>query len=231
MITVGVDLQDDRAECTFAGWARDGTCFVLGHIVVHGPTVAEKVWLDLDDILKQRWNHPHGGQISADAVAIDAGDGGIFDKVLRFCAARASRRVYAIKGAPGFSRPAFKASQALKGRASQRLYIVGVDGIKSLLFQRLKRGQSIRFSSSLDGSYFEQLCSERLITKLMRGRPERRFERIVGRRAETLDALVYAIAARDGVALNLDMREAALRLEPQSAAPPRVTRSRWMEGI
>jgi hypothetical protein len=56
-------------------------------------------------------------------------------------------------------------------------------------------------------------------------------QRIVGRRAETLDALVYAIAAREGLALNLDMREAALKLEPQSAAPPRVTRSRWMEGI
>jgi hypothetical protein len=42
----------------------------------------------------------------------------------------------------------------LKGRASQRLYIVGVDSIKSLLFQRLKRGQSVRFSNTLDGSYF-----------------------------------------------------------------------------
>jgi hypothetical protein len=31
--------------------------------------------------------------------------------------------------------------------------------------------------------------------------------------------------------LNLDTREAALRLEPQSAAPPRVTRSRWLEGL
>jgi phage terminase large subunit GpA-like protein len=101
----------------------------------------------------------------------------------------------------GFARPAFKASAALRGRESQRLYIVGVDSIKSLLFQRLKRGQSIRFSNTLDGSYFEQLASERLVTRYLRGRPERRFERIPGRRAETLDA------------------------------PPRITRSRWMDGI
>ena len=51
-ITVGVDLQDDRAEATFAGFARDGSCFVLAHIVVHGPMVAEQVWQDLDDVLE-----------------------------------------------------------------------------------------------------------------------------------------------------------------------------------
>jgi phage terminase large subunit GpA-like protein len=158
---------------------------VLSHTVIYGPTDAGQVWIDLDDVLKQRWNHPHGAMIGCDAVAIDAGDGGIYDKVLKFCAARASRRVWAIKGAPGFARPAFKASAALKGRASQRLYIVGVDSIKSLLFQRLKRGQSIRFSNSLDASYFEQLASEKLVTRYLRGRPERRFERVVGRRAET----------------------------------------------
>ncbi|HEY8007727.1 MAG TPA: terminase gpA endonuclease subunit [Methylocella sp.] len=230
-ITVGCDLQDDRAEATFAGFARDGTCFVLAHQIVHGPMVGEQVWQDLDDLLKQRWQHPHGGSIGVDAAALDAGDGGVYDKVLRFAAARASRRIFAIKGMGGFSRPAFKVSQVLKGRASQRLYIVGVDGIKSLLFQRLKRGQSIRFSDSLDATYFEQLASERLITKYLRGRPDRRFERIPGRRAETLDALVYALAAREGLALNMDSREAALRLEPQSTPVSRVTRSRWLDGL
>jgi phage terminase large subunit GpA-like protein len=188
VITAGCDVQADRLEVSFAGWARDGTCFVLAHTVIYGPTDAEQVWIDLDDVLKQRWPHPLGGTIGVDAAAIDAGDGGMFDKVLKFCAARAARRVWAIKGAAGFARPAFKASAALKGRASQRLYIVGVDSLKSLLFQRLKRGQSIRFSNTLDSSYFEQLASERLVTRYLRGRDERRFERIPGRRAETLDA-------------------------------------------
>jgi phage terminase large subunit GpA-like protein len=39
-VTCGIDLQDDRAEATFAGFARDGTCFVLAHQVVHGPAIA-----------------------------------------------------------------------------------------------------------------------------------------------------------------------------------------------
>jgi hypothetical protein len=33
------------------------------------------------------------------------------------------------------------------------------------------------------------------------GRPDRRFERIPGRRAETLDALTYALALREGLAI------------------------------
>jgi phage terminase large subunit GpA-like protein len=231
-VTCGVDLQDDRAECTFAGFARDGSCFVLAHIVVHGPAIVEQLWQDLDDLLKGRWQPPHGGTIGVDAVAIDAGDGGHYDLVLRFAAARAARRVFAIKVMGGFSRPAFKVSQVLKGRASQRLYIVGVDALKCLLFQRLKRGQSVRFSDTLDATYFEQLASERLVTRYLRGRPDRRFERIPGRRAETLDALVYALAAREGLAINLDMREEALKLHPASAQPSRVMRSKWMtEGL
>ena len=65
---------------------------------------------------------------------------------------------------------------------------------------------------------------------MSRGRPERRFERILGKRAEALDALVYATAAREGCAIALDAREASLRLQPQSSsAPPRVTRSRWLD--
>jgi hypothetical protein len=56
--------------------------------------------------------------------------------------------VFATKGAAGFARPAFKQGAALKGRATQRLYIIGVDAIKSILFQRLQRGQTIRFSNN-----------------------------------------------------------------------------------
>src|ERR1700731_2879867 len=120
-------MQDDRLEVTIAGCSRDGTCYVLAHTVIHGPTTGESVSIDLDDHLKQRWHHPLGGMIGVDAAAIDAGSGGHFDRVMKFCAARASRRVFAIKGASGFARPAFKASTSLKNRGHERRYIVGVD--------------------------------------------------------------------------------------------------------
>jgi phage terminase large subunit GpA-like protein len=179
--------------------------------------------------LRQRWPHPHGGTIGTDAAIIDAGDGGIYDTVMKFAEARAARRIWAGKGVPGFSRPAFQKSSGLRSRGAQRLYLIGVDSIKSILFSRLRKGQTIKFSDTLEPVYFEQLASEKLITKFSRGRPIKMFERIPGRRAETLDCLVMAYAARQGLALNLDSREAALKLEPQPSAPSRVTRSRWLE--
>jgi phage terminase large subunit GpA-like protein len=164
-----------------------------------------------------------------DACAIDAGSGGHYDLVMRFCAARASRRVFASKGIAGFARPAFRISQTLKGRGAQRLYLVGIEGLKSLLFERLKRGQSVRFSNTLEQDYFEQLSSERRVVRYSRGRQEVRFEIIPGRRNECLDCLILCLAAREGVPLNLDAREEALKLHPASSAPPRVTRSKWLE--
>jgi phage terminase large subunit GpA-like protein len=75
VITAGCDVQDDRIEISFTGFARDGTCYVLAHTVLYGPTVDDRIWIDLDDTLKSRWLHPLGGAIGVDAAAVDAGDG------------------------------------------------------------------------------------------------------------------------------------------------------------
>lgn len=44
---------------------------------------------------------------------------------------------------------------------------------------------------------------------------------------ESLDALVYATAARQAVQINFDQRAAELAAAPMPA-PPRVIRSEWM---
>jgi phage terminase large subunit GpA-like protein len=93
IITVGCDCQDDRIEATVAGWTREATCLVLGHVVIWGSVVDDPtLWIELDELLKSKWKHPHGGWLRVDAAAIDAGDGDHFDKVIAFCAPRATRR-------------------------------------------------------------------------------------------------------------------------------------------
>jgi phage terminase large subunit GpA-like protein len=65
----------------------------------------------------------------------------------------------------------------------------------------------------LEPVYFEQLASERRVVRYKRGQPIRRFERISGRaRAEALDCLVYAFAAR-AVVINVifEAREERLK--------------------
>ena len=74
-------------------------------------------------------------------------------------------------------------------------------------------------SASLEPVYYEQLSSERRVVRYIKGQPVRRFERILGKLAEALDALVYAFAARSAALIQLDQRENELCL-PMPPVPP-----------
>ena len=219
VLTAGVDVQDDRLEVSIYGWDRDGTAYALGHFVVFGSPGDATTWQDLDETLLTKWDHPLGGKISIDAVAVDSSDGGWVDQVYDFCWPRANRHVMAIKGMHG-NRPTIEMS---KGKVSRgkltgkgRLWIVGVDTVKSALLQRISHyTDAIRFSVTLPLVWFEQLTSERRVTRRIAGRPVRRFERIGARAAEALDCTVYAFAVRQVVAnINMDARELSLRGTP-----------------
>lgn len=228
-LTAGIDTQDDRLEISILGHTRGGDVLVLAHQTLWGSPLDDDSWAELDALLKQRWHHPLGGTLKIDAAVIDAGDGGHFDAVTAFCAARIGRRILAGKGAAGFARPAVQASKSKRGR----LFIIGVDGIKSTIVTRLARGRSIRFSHTLDASYFEQLASERRIVRMARGRPVVRFERKPGMRAESLDCMTYGLAAKAALSLSaaaFDQRKDALRaVTAPPPPPPTVIRSQWME--
>ena len=226
VLTCGVDVQDDRLEITICGWTREGVALALGHLIVWGSPDDDLTWTELDELLRTRWKHPHGGQLKIDACAVDSGDGDWTDKVYSFCFPRASRRVMAIKGMFG-SRPAIQVSASkVKGG---RLWLVGVDTVKTTIFSRLQRGQSIRFSNSLEAVFYEQLASERRVIRYKRGMPVRRFERIQGRRAEALDCMTYAFAARSAAPIQLDARADELRALAPPAPQKTIIPSKFMQ--
>lgn len=226
-LTVGCDVQHDRLELTFVGWAEGGAAFVLGHRVIWGAWDAPDTWEELDELLRTRFPHALGGRIPIDAVAVDAGDGTTMKAVTGFCGPRARRRVLAIKGAPG-NRPLIE--RAGKTKTGERLWIVGVDTGKSQIFARLTRGATIRLSADLPRVWHEQVASERSVLRYRRGQPVRSFERIPGRRAEGLDCLVYAFAARQIVNPDWPARRAELAqiAAPAARAAPVLTSS-WMQ--
>jgi phage terminase large subunit GpA-like protein len=209
LITAGCDVQDDRLEVTLLGWARAGETYVLDHRVMYGSPHEQLVWQELDDALKSRWKSPLGGMIEVAAACVDSGDGETTAAVYAFAFPRASRKVMATKGVAG-TRPAIEASKG-KMQGGGRLWIAGVDGLKSGLFDRLQRDQGIHFSNTLPPVFFEQLCAERRVTRYARGRPSRRFEVISGRRNEALDCVVLGIAARAVLKPNFELIEARLR--------------------
>lgn len=222
LVTVGVDVQRDRLEIVFLGHGRD-EFFVLSNAVIWGDPAEDSVWFELDEMLKSSWQHPNGGTLRVDAAAIDAGDGEMMDRVMAFCRPRFGKRMVAIKGAAG-NRPLIVASQA-KG---SKLFIVGVDGAKGQISNRLARGRSIRFSETLERRYFEELASERLVVRYVKGAPTRRWERIPGRHAECLDATVYSWAVRGLLTLNLDRRAEELASVTAPARQPVVIKSAWL---
>lgn len=227
-LTVGCDVQHDRLELTFVGWTETGLAFVLGHRVIWGQWDEDATWTDLDTELRGRFPHALGGKIGIDAVAVDAGDGTTMHRVTGFCQPRTRRRIMAIKGAHG-NRPLIERAGS-KTKTGARLWIVGVDTAKTQLFARLSRGSSIRLSSDLPRVWHEQVASERVVMRYRSGQPVRSFERIPGRRAEALDCLVYATAARQMIRPDWDAKRAELA-EPdkvrRKAGP--VLESSWMK--
>lgn len=227
-LTVGCDVQHDRLELTYVGWDESGGAYVLGHRVIWGQWDEEGTWADLDAALRERFPHALGGRIGTDAAAVDAGDGTTMHRVTGFCQPRTARKVLAIKGAPG-NRPLIERAGS-KTKTGARLWIVGVDTAKGQLFARLSRGGSIRLSGDLPRVWHEQVASERAILRYRKGQPVRSFERIPGRRAEALDCLVYAMAARQIIRPDWDQRRQELA-RPDAPAPRRgpVLESSWMK--
>lgn len=223
IVTAGVDVQDDRLETTFIGWSREAA-LILGHVVVWGSPGDDTTWLELDDLLRTTWPHPNGGTLRLDSAIIDSGDGGWTERVYAFCRPRFGRKIMAGKGVAGTRPPA-----ALSQAKGVKLFLIGVDGLKAQILTRLSRGRTIRFSDSLEPVWYEQLSSERRIVRYVRGQPVRRFERKPGMRAEALDCVVYAYAARTLVTANLDRREEELAsVAAVAPAVKPVIRSAWL---
>lgn len=228
-LTAGVDVQHDRLEVTVLGHSEDGKLSAMAAFVAWGPWDDDETWAELDAILTQKFDHELGGKIGISATAVDAGDGTTTKKVLSYAHARlGKRKVIPIKGAAG-NRPVLERSKG-KSKSGDRFWIVGVDTAKSQLFARLNRPDTFEFSHDLDPVWFEQLASEREIVRYVRGQPQKRFERIPGRRAEALDCVVYAMAAKHILNLDWDrlkadlsgVAEAKPKPEPKPKAAPWV---------
>ncbi len=209
-ITAGVDVQHDRLEVQFWGWGRSER-WLLGHEVIRGLTSLDSTWDELDALLATRWQHPLGGDIGVDATAVDSGDGNRTQQVYEFCASRAGRNIYAVKGRAG-QHPWLEFTKVKKW--GLRLGLVAVDEIKADLMERLAAEQPgpgfVHLPAHLDEEFYRQLTSEVRKVYYVAGRPVYRWVRKPGRQAEALDCAVYANAIRQVLRMDYDRREAAL---------------------
>jgi phage terminase large subunit GpA-like protein len=219
VVTAGVDVQDDRIEAEIVAWGRDEESWSIDYRTLYGDPSTPQLWQDLDSLLKTTYATRDGRELNIRAACIDSG-GHYTQSVYNFVRPRQARRVFAIKGMAGESRPiASRPSKNNSGKVP--LFTLGVDNIKELIFSRLKITMSgagyMHFPDDRPDEYFKQLAaSEKIVTKYHKGFPRREFVK-TRTRNEALDCRVYAIGAL--AILNLNINAIADRQEAAAAQP------------
>jgi phage terminase large subunit GpA-like protein len=205
VLVCGVDVQDDRFECVVWAIGRGEEMWAVDYTVLTANPADERDWEKLDSYLKTSFRHASGIGLKIEAAGIDTG-GHFTHQAYAFCRTRTSRRIYAIKGD-------HREGQPVKGRSSMqdvnwrgkiikagvKLWHVGTDTAKDLLFGRLKvtlPGPGyVHFSRYLAPEFFTQITSEsRMLQRTARGEMYRWVKRGAVRN-EVLDATVYALFA------------------------------------
>lgn len=201
VITCGVDVQDDRLEVERVAWGNNEESWSIDFQVIYGDPSTPQLWDELDKYLLTPSSRVGGGDpLHVAAAAIDSG-GHFTQRVYNFCAPRLRRKVYAIKGASVPGRPVWpkRANKGKHGKAKSLVWIVGTDAAKDVIYARLKldtRGPGYcHFPVGRDTVYFDQLTSNIVMTKRVKGFPVRVYELPSGKRDEALDCRVYAYAA------------------------------------
>ena len=225
LVTAGVDVQDDRLEMEIVGWGRDEESWSLDYRTLYGDPSTPQLWNDLDGILKTRYETEDGRSLDIRAACIDSG-GHYTQAVYNFVRPREGRRIFAIKGMAGETRPIV--SRPTRNNIGKvRLFTLGVDNIKELIFSRLKITMDgpgyCHFPNDRPDEYFKQLAaSEKIVTKFHKGFPRREFVK-TRTRNEALDCRVYAIGALSILNLNLNTLADKKAHQQKTADAPQAT--------
>jgi phage terminase large subunit GpA-like protein len=222
VLTMAVDVQGNRLEYKIKAWGAFEESWLVDYAVLWGDpadTGSSSVWAELAKVITTPLRHANGRELHVLATAIDSG-GHHTHEVYQFSRQHRGRGVFAVKGLSQSGRPVLGKPTAVdvnhRGERIKRgaqVWMIGTDTAKSLIYGRLKVEAGpgcMHFPQDLPSDYFEQLTSERLVTRYVKGRPRLEWVKPPGRRNEALDLEVYAIAAAHKLGLN---RYAASRWE------------------
>ena len=204
-LVAGVDVQDKRWEVTVWAIGRSEEMWVVDYQVIDGNPADERDWEErLHPYLQAPLTHWHGAPMLIAACAIDTG-GHFTHQAYNFCRLHAGRRYHAIKGDSQEGKP-------IKGRSSSqdvnyrgriirngvKLWLVGTDTAKDLIFGRLKIDRPgpgyIHFSRHLPLEWFRGFTSEVRRTIRTSSGEKQRWVKTTARN-EPLDTTVYALFA------------------------------------
>jgi phage terminase large subunit GpA-like protein len=204
VLTMAVDTQANRLEYAIKAWGRFEESWVVDYGVIHGDPGASgdgSVWEEVARLVRTPLKHANGREMRILATAVDSG-GHHTHQVYQFCRQHRGLGVVAVKGHSHAGKPILgkptKVDINLRGEKLSRgvdLWLIGTDTAKSLIYGRLRLKDEgpgfVHFSDALPGDYYEQLTSERLLTRYVKGRPRLEWIKPSGTRNEGLDLEVY----------------------------------------
>ncbi len=212
MLTAGVDVQGDRLEVEIDGFGEGEECWTVDfHVIAGDPTRRGpgSVWEALAQLLDKAYPHASGHTMRILVMAVDSGY--LTQDVYDFCRRFAHRHVIATKGdgdsgKPVLARPTWVDvdHHGKKIKRGVQLWHVGTDTAKERLYKRLELAEAgpgyQHLPRWLPGEYFEQLTSEKLHRKVVRGVEKHEWIK-TRERNEALDLkiLCYAAAIHAGL--------------------------------
>jgi phage terminase large subunit GpA-like protein len=208
--TLGVDTQGDRLEAYVWAWGRGMERQLVDRQVFYGdPSLAENdpgsPWAALTEYRRTPILHASGRASPILAGFIDSG-GHHTQAVYSYCRAHQHAHVYAIKGASIsgktiLGKPSEQDVNWLGNRVKRgvKLWPIGTDTAKAEIYGRLRISEPgpgyVHISRNFPADVFEQLTSERLVTRYIKGHARLEWIKPNGKRNEALDCAVYALAA------------------------------------
>lgn len=224
-LTAGIDMQTDRLEVEVVAWGEGEESWSVDYRVLWGDPLAGEVWEDLDALLAESYLHESGAKLPISAACLDTGGtNGYTQCAYEYLRGKSGRRLFGIKGLPGWGRPIVEKmlrKQSGKNARKVDLFGVGVDEAKLVVMRRLaveKPGPGYCHVPKRDGltEWCKGITSEKLLLRYVKGHPVREWHKPDKARNEPLDCRAYALAA-----LKI-MQPPIRRLKEKLMAHPRV---------
>ena len=231
ILVAGVDVQDNRLHVLVWAFGRDDESWLIDRRELWGDPGDWKTWVALDTYLTTRYPHEGGNTCAIDSVSIDIG-GHFTHQVYRYVMLRESRRVHATHGSTIDHKPIVAGAPSRMDvnvdgqivKEGVRLWSIGTNAAKDLLFNRLRIGQPgpgyVHISSEVEIEFFDQITSEqRVDVKTSRGIVQRWVKPTSNTRNEDLDCTVMCLFGAHRLKLH-QYTDAEWRRLEEALCPP-----------
>ena len=240
LLTAGADIQARRIEVEVVAWGREKQSWSVDYRVLEGDTSQPQVYERLTELLDEDFPTVYGQPVRISKLAIDTGFNTL--SVYDFVRKMTPQRVMGVKGdvrASSFVGTPSLIEHGPQGRALRygvRLWPVNSAVGKEELYRWLRTSvPDLRAGEpwpvgfchfpQYSKEFFEQLCAERLVSKLVAGYRKSSWEKM-RERNEALDCRIYARAAVATLRMETfseakwDEMEKALTVENQKQVTP-----------